>query len=265
VPVVRIEDPKDARLDGFSHDGEAAGTLVAESALAVDRLLASTYEVIAVLATSSHAERLGPRVRGTVPLYVAAPEIVAHRVGRRFHRGCAAIARRPAPAAPEARAQLLPPRVLALDRVTDPVNVGAVIRHAAALGAPHVVLGPGCGDPWSRRAIRASVGNVFRLCVEQVPDLHAWVDSARRSSPETRVLAAVLDADAAPLGTFRAPERAILLLGNEGDGLGPVSAAADLRVTIPMDPTADSLNVAAAAAVLLFALHPPLTLTPGLG
>lgn len=246
----------DARLDGFSHEGEAPGTLVAESALAVDRLLASTYEVTAVLATPSHAERLAPRVRDPVPLYVAEPEIVAHRVGRRFHRGCAAIGRRPAPAAAEARTHPIPSRVLALDRVSDPVNVGAAIRHAAALGAPHVVLGPGCGDPWSRRAIRASVGNVFRLRVEQVPDLRAWVDFARASAPETRVLAAVLDAGAAPLGSFRAPERAILLLGNEGDGLGPVSVAADLRVTIPVDPAADSLNVAAAAAVLLFALRP---------
>jgi tRNA G18 (ribose-2'-O)-methylase SpoU len=145
--------------------------------------------------------------------------------------------------------------VLVLDDMVDHTNVGAAFRSAAALGADAVLVGERCADPLYRRSVRVSMGTVFQVPWTRLP---AWREARGILQSEGLHLAALALADGAvSLDDFAAdpPERVALLLGAEGDGLSRQAiAAADTVVTIPMAGGVDSLNVAAAAAVALWAL-----------
>ena len=134
-----------------------------------------------------------------------------------------------------------------LDAVQDPGNVGTLIRTAAAAGATAVVLGPGCADPWSPKALRAGMGGHFETAV--VNDL-AWADAARAFGGH--ILALALDGSRSLYDTVLDGDVAVLL-GNEGAGLSEsVAALANARVHIPMPGAVESLNVAAAGAIVCF-------------
>jgi TrmH family RNA methyltransferase len=128
---------------------------------------------------------------------------------------------------------------LALWRVVDPGNVGTLIRTADAFGAA-VALSPGCADPLGPKAVRASVGAVFRV------PLLAWDDA-----PGSRV--ALVAHGGMPLGEVPLDGPVTFLLGAEREGLpDEVAAASDRRATIPLPGSAESLNVAAAGALALY-------------
>lgn len=134
-----------------------------------------------------------------------------------------------------------------LDAVQDPGNVGTLIRTAAAAGARAVVLGAGCADGWSPRVLRAGMGGHFVLDVVQTP-----LDAQIFSSFPGQVLA--MDSKGGEsLYAARFDRNAAFLLGNEGAGLSAeVTALAGSRVSIPMAGGVESLNVAAAGAVICF-------------
>ena len=128
------------------------------------------------------------------------------------------------------------PAVL-LESLRDPVNVGAVIRTAAALGVGCLILSRDCADIYHPRTIRAAMGTLFSMTV-------------------LRVYAAALDADAVRLGTFAFGAEDCVVIGNEGHGLSPaVIDACDRSVYIPMQGDTESLNASVAAALLMWELH----------
>ena len=136
-----------------------------------------------------------------------------------------------------------------LDRVADPGNVGTVVRAAHALCDGPVVLGPGCADPWSPKAVRASMGSVFarpplRARLEDLPGTAVALD--RDGELELPRLAAALEGEGAG--------QVVLCLGAERTGLSQeVLDRAALRVRVPLRPDGpDSLNVAMAAALALY-------------
>lgn len=134
-----------------------------------------------------------------------------------------------------------------LDAVQDPGNVGTLIRTAAAAGATVVVLGAGCADAWSPRVLRAGMGGQFALRV-----VATTLDARLLECFPGRVMAMERDGGES-LFVGRLPEHAAFLLGNEGSGLSAaVAALAHSRVTIPMAGGVESLNVAAAGAVVCF-------------
>lgn len=251
------DDPRVAPyrdLKGRARDpGRDPGRFVVEGELAVVRVLESALEVESVLTTPSRLERLAPHLRGR-PALVVAPALLDRVAGVDLHRGCLALARRPA------RAPLaLPPPATARSTVVvaqglaDPVNVGALARDARAFGVDLLVVEGKGADPYSPRAVRASMGLVFSQPLALSDDLAA--DVARLRAQGRRVVAATLSPRATPLPRFARPPHLALLVGNEGEGLrADLLALADDEVTIPMAPGADSLNVAAAAAVFLYAL-----------
>ena len=188
------------------------------------------------------------------PELVAESEISAF-AGYPFHRGAFALARRPRALAP---AEALAPAgekaatILVLPEIGDPENLGSAFRNAAAFGCSALLLGPSGPDPLCRRVLRVSMG---------APLLLPW---ARLRGPEQlsilserayETAACVLDRDAADLRTWTRPERLALVLGNEAFGLSdPWLEACRYRLTIPMRGAVDLLNVATAAAVILYAL-----------
>jgi tRNA G18 (ribose-2'-O)-methylase SpoU len=231
---------------------------IVEGALAVQRLLASAHEIESVVCTPSQRARF--ELPAELPVFELSKPEISQLTGFDFHRGVLACARRPAQQR-ELDADTLE-RLRGQDRVTivvaeglaDPRNLGALVRNVAAFSGDLVIADARGADLYSRLAIRSSVGNVFRvpcLVSDALPATIAWL---ARALP-AEIIAATPDPDASSLPNFDPPPKQILLVGNEGAGLSSeLLACADHRVRIPVAAGSDSLNVAAATAVLLYAL-----------
>lgn len=140
------------------------------------------------------------------------------------------------------------PRILVLDAVQDPGNLGTLVRTAEALGLGGLVCLAGTVEPWNPKVVRAAAG-----CTVRVPILRAeWPEAAARLRERgARIWAA--DAGGRPFERDDdAPERLALVLGNEASGVSaPVLAEADRTVSVPMAGRVESLNVAVAGAILM--------------
>ena len=144
-------------------------------------------------------------------------------------------------------------RLLLAEDLQDPGNVGTLIRTANAFGFDGVILAGACADPFGPKAVRASMGAVFRRRVWTLPSGEAIRALREKSIP---LIAAALRADAQTLGKCAFPPRLALAIGNEGHGLSAeMLEAAEQVVRIPMEPGAESLNAGAAAAVLLWEVY----------
>jgi len=219
-------------------------------------LAAPRFRVRSVLGTASAVASLGEALeRSATRVYVGPPETLERVVGFRFHRGCLAAGERPAGLGLDALAGPAGRRVLvALEAVTNPDNVGGVFRNATAFGADGVLLGPGCADPLYRRALRVSMGGALVTPSATVPDWPAAL--ARLRAAGFMIAALTPDPTALDITAFGdAPERLVLLLGSEAEGLSAASrAATDAQVRIAIAPGVDSLNVATAAGIALHRL-----------
>lgn len=137
---------------------------------------------------------------------------------------------------------------VALERVADPSNVGAVARTAEALGIDGILLSSDGCDPFSPKALRASMGALLRIPVAVIDNL---TDDLRAAGLKS--YAAVVDRDAKPVDRAGFHKGSVVLIGNEANGLLPQTAAAcDEKITIPMAGKAESLNAAAAASIILW-------------
>ena len=140
-------------------------------------------------------------------------------------------------------------KILLLESVRDPLNVGAIIRASAAFGVDRLILSSDCADVYNSKVIRASMGNLFGVCVDRVPDMPCAVKALRQNG--RRVFAAALERDAYRLGELEIRDGDCVIIGNEGHGLDKNTIdACDGTVYIPMADGVESLNAATAAAVL---------------
>ena len=142
-------------------------------------------------------------------------------------------------------------RVLLAEDMQDPGNVGTMIRTAAAFDFDGVLLAGACADPWGPKAVRGSMGAVFRLRILERENVRDALEEL--SAAALPLYAAALTEDSEAAGRIVFPEQMVLAVGNEGHGLSEdVLRAAERIVRIPMEPGAESLNAAAAAAVLMW-------------
>jgi len=258
VPVVHITDLSDERLVDYSHQTDVAlkksggGIYIAESALVLERAIRAGHTPRSVLALGGTVDEAVALVGAEVTVFFGPGELLAELTGYLLHRGLIAAMNRPA--LPAARDLLTGARrVVVLEDVADPTNVGAIFRSVAAIGADAVLVTPRCSDPYYRRAIRVSMGTVLQVPWTRVADWSSLGGLLAASGFHIAALA--LTPEAVSLREFVAPAKLALVLGAEGVGLtAEALAAADFVVQIPMMNGIDSLNVAAAAAVALWAL-----------
>lgn len=271
--VVRIDDATDDRLADFRDLTDialrrilepAGGLYIAESVKVITRAISAGHRPRSILVQEkwlAEVEALLAASGAAGPIYVVTDAVAEQLTGYAVHRGALASMHRPV--LPSVEEVLTDARlVLVLDDIVDHTNVGAAFRAAAGIGADAVLVSPRCADPLYRRSVRVSMGTVFQVPWTRLPDGRGGPWAAGREvfrAAGIHLAALALTDDAVPLDVFAAhrPERVALVLGAEGDGLSRRALeAADSVVTIPMRVGVDSLNVAAAAAVALWALQP---------
>ena len=236
---------------------ERKGLFVAEGRLTVERLLDERrFEVESVAVTPAAAQALATVLarHPGVPVHVCDPPDLEAVTGFAFHRGCLALARRPE--APALATFATATRLLALEGVGNPDNVGGLFRVALALGASGVLLDRTSADPLYRKAIRTSMAASLRVPFTRVEPWPSALDDLKGRG--FTVVALTPDPEAVPIDAYELEpgSRFILVLGSEGPGLRPESMGyADARLRIPIDPRADSLNVVVAAGIALTSLR----------
>jgi len=254
-----LDDYRSLNDQAFRRRYEGDEFFIAEGYVAIDRLIESGHRVRSVLLAPSRVERFAANAAVLeaigVPVYVADREVIAEVVGFDLHRGVIACAeRRPHPSLDDVLADAR--RIAVLEGLNDAENLGAIARAARAFAIDGVVVDPTCTDPYSRRTIRVSMGEVLGLAIVRVDRWETVTDRLREAGLETWAMTPTPDAD--DLWSVAVPERVAVCLGAEGPGLGRMlMAGADRRVRIPIAATVDSLNVAQAAAVTFAAVSRP--------
>jgi tRNA G18 (ribose-2'-O)-methylase SpoU len=277
---IEITDPADERVRDYFTLTDVAlrtkveperGLYLAESEKVIRRALGAGHRPRSFLMGQRWLTDLSDLVdqaeSESVPVFVADAAVIEAMTGFHLHRGALASMQRPLLVAPGVLLQdtvrrntLLQTasRVVILEDIVDHTNVGAVFRSAAALGVDAVLITPRCADPLYRRAVRVSMGTVFQVPWTRI-DL--WPGGLKVLQDNGFMVAAfALTDDAVSLDALAAdqPERLAVIFGTEGDGLSHRAVeGADLVVKIPMSGGVDSLNVAAASAVAMWALRPP--------
>ena len=264
---IRIDEPSDPRIEEYiglrdqelrrrreSPGGDLSGIFVAEGDIVVQRAVRAGYRLRSVLVDATRATPLPAEVGPDVPVFAAGPGVVLRITGMGVHRGMmASFDRRLEATASAVLASAT--RVVVLENVNNPTNLGVIARSAIGLGADGLLLDPSCCDPLYRRASRVAMGEVFAMPwarLGRFPDgLDEVVDAG------FSLLALTPDREAESIDTLQlAPgERVALVLGAEGPGLtADAMARIGRRVRIPIHGGVDSLNVAAAAAVACYVL-----------
>lgn len=270
--IIEIQDFSDPALDLYARltenqllnraDPENA-LFIAESPLVIGRALDAHCEPVSFLMERQHIEGKGREILARcckdIPVYTDEESVLAQLTGFHLTRGMLCAMRRPKlPAAEEVCRSAR--RIVVLENVMNPTNIGAIFRSAAALGMDAVLLTSAGSDPLYRRASRVSMGNVFLIPWTYLPEEGDWTALLR--SLGFRTVAMALRDDSVRLDDPRlaAEEKLAIVMGTEGDGLASSTiASCDYTVKIPMYHGVDSLNVAAASAVAFYELGlPPL-------
>lgn len=266
IQFTLIENYEDPELDVYARLTEAQllnrfepkkGMFIAESPKVIQRALDAGCVPVSLLVERGHCNEEAQQAIsrcGDVPVYTASMDILTRLTGFQLTRGMLCAMRRPS--LPDLETVLAgTTRVVVLEDVMNPTNMGAIFRSAAALGMDAVLLTPACTDPLYRRSARVSMGTVF-----QVPWTYLdrdWISTLRSYGFRTAAMALTDDSVSIDYPALKQEPRLAVVLGTEGDGLAAKTIAdCDYTVKIPMGHGVDSLNVAAASAVAFWELRP---------
>jgi tRNA G18 (ribose-2'-O)-methylase SpoU len=221
------------------------GVYLVESAL--EEALAGRLRIRSILVAETRQQSWVERVPAGTDLLVLADAELHSLLGFTFHRGVLACVE---PPAERSRSEFNAcRRLLVLPRIDQEENLGLLLRSAAALGMDGVLLGGGV-SLWARRTLRTSMGGAFRIPVWQREDPAPLLEEWQAAGGET--VAAALGTGCEDARRWKPAARTALLLGSEDRGLEPAwLARAQKRLAIPMARGMDSLNVAAAGAILM--------------
>lgn len=265
--IIEIHDFSDPALDVYARLTENQllnradpdnALFVAESPLVIGRALDAGCEPVSFLMERQHTQGKGREILARccqdIPVYTADESVLTQLTGFHLTRGMLCAMRRPKLQSVEdicrdAR------RVVVLENVMNPTNIGAIFRSAAALGMDAVLLTTAGSDPLYRRASRVSMGNVFLIPWTYLPESGDWTQLLRDLGFRTVAMALRNDSVRLDDPRLAAEEKLAIVMGTEGDGLASSTiASCDYTVRIPMYHGVDSLNVAAASAVAFYEL-----------
>ncbi len=231
------------------------GMFIAESPKVIERALDAGYEPVSCLIEKRHIEGEGKQILAKikdVPIFCAEFDVLTQLTGFKLTRGMlCAMKRKPLLKVKEICKNKS--RIVILDKVMNPTNVGAIIRSAAALGMDAVILTAGCSDPLYRRAARVSMGTVFQIDWTFLND--DSLDEIKDLGFKTVAMALKDNSISINDPLLINENKLAIIMGTEGDGLSDKTISdCDFTVKIPMYHGVDSLNVAAASAVAFYQL-----------
>jgi len=237
---------------------EGDAYFLSEGWVSIERLIDSGHEFRSVLLSPSRVDRFlpfmgRPELDG-VPVYVADRDVMHDIVGFDLPRAVLVSAvRRPLTTVADLAATA--DRLIVLEALNDDENVGAIARAARAFDIDGILLSPTCTDPYHRRTVRVSMGEILHMRVARA-ERDEWPDAlAALHSRGFESWAMTPSIDAVDVWDADVPERLAIVLGAEGPGLtGAVLGTATKRVRIPISPAVDSLNVGYAAAIVFAAI-----------
>ena len=266
--VIEITDFSAPELDVYARLTEAQllnrfepakGMFIAESPKVIHRALDGGCEPVSMLMERKDIDGSAREILERcpeIPVYTADEELLCNLTGYHLTRGVLCAMRRPKLPTVEEICRTAK-RIVILENVQNPTNVGAIFRSAAALGMDALLLTPGCSNPLYRRSARVSMGTVF-----QIPWTFTgnWPEEGmaqlRELGFKTASMALSDDSVSIDDPALMAEEKLAVLMGSEGDGLTEQTIAqSDYTVKIPMYHGVDSLNVAAASAVAFWQLR----------
>ena len=270
--IVEITDFSDPRLDVYARLTEAQllnrfepakGMFIAESPKVIDRALNAGCVPVSLLMERKDIDGSAREIIsrcGDIPLFTADRDVLCQLTGYQLTRGVLCAMRRPALPSVEDILRSAR-RVVILENVQNPTNVGAIFRSAAALGMDAILLTPGCSNPLYRRSARVSMGTVFQIPwtfigKESTDWPEAGMAKIRSLGFKTAAMALSDNSVSIDDPQLAQEEKLAIILGSEGDGLTETTIAdCDYTVKIPMYHGVDSLNVAAASAVAFWELR----------
>ena len=266
--VIEITDFSAPELDVYARLTEAQllnrfepakGMFIAESPKVIHRALDGGCQPVSMLMERKDIDGSAAEILARcpeIPVYTADEDLLCKLTGYHLTRGVLCAMRRPQLPTVEEICRSAN-RIVILENVQNPTNVGAIFRSAAALGMDAVLLTPGCSNPLYRRSARVSMGTVF-----QIPWTFtgAWPEEGMQQLKELgfKTAAMALSDNSVSIDDpgLLAEEKLAILMGSEGDGLTETTiASCDYTVKIPMYHDVDSLNVAAASAVAFWQLR----------
>jgi tRNA G18 (ribose-2'-O)-methylase SpoU len=270
--VIEITDFSDPRLDVYARLTEAQllnrfepakGMFIAESPKVIDRALNAGCKPVSLLMERKDIDGSAKEIIercGDIPVFTADRDVLCQLTGYQLTRGVLCAMLRPKlPRVEEAVKSAR--RIVILENVQNPTNVGAIFRSAAALGMDAILLTPGCSNPLYRRSARVSMGTVFQIpwtfIGEETSDWpERGMETLRALGFKTAAMALSDHSVSIDDPALAREEKLAIILGSEGDGLTDTTIAdCDFTVKIPMYHGVDSLNVAAASAVAFWELR----------
>jgi len=250
IPIEDLDHPdvqiyQRLRENAFAKDG----SFIADSPNVVKLLLESGVTVCSLFATPEYyAKHASFLANFQIPkAYVAPKQILEQVVGHRLHHNVMMHAIRP----DETPLEKMDDHILMLTEISNADNIGAIARSAAALGV-HSYLVPQQGPhPYSRRAVRVSMGHIGRLNYHCYGDIKETIQTLKAKG--YRIFAAEVTPDSTPLSQVNVPPKWVLLMGHEQLGISDdILSLCDEVVTIEMEPGIKSFNVAIAASIMMY-------------
>lgn len=220
-----------------------SGCFLVEGRKMVEEAAASRFQVEAILADAERVQDF--TLPEGIPVYTMPEHVLAAVCDTKTPQGIAAVVR-------IANSTELGGKLVVMDGVQDPGNVGTIIRTADAAGMEGVLLSSQCADIFSPKVLRATMGSIFRMGMVVTDDLPGELEKLKAKG--SSVISSQLDGEPfyerSPVG-----ERFCLVIGSEGNGVTPeVQAVATHRVKLPMRGGAESLNAAVAAGIMMYEL-----------
>lgn len=267
--LIRVTDAADPRLERFRWrdrqlasrrdrtETVGAGLFVAEGDLVVERAIDAECSPVAYLCEEKWAEEHASLLAG-VDVFVGDEALRREVTGLGVPLRSTGLFVRPAPRNPDVLADAAA-RMVIVESVDNPTNLGAIVRSAAALGWDALVLDSVSADPLARRALRVSMGTALTLPFARLPAADSVASFVKRHDLVVIALTPATDAEDISL-VHSGQHKVALVFGSERDGVSDETMrAARHRVRIPMYGDVDSLNVGAAAAIAMYTLGPGAT------
>ncbi len=251
--TIHIDDIHASELEIYhqfrEHAFKADGSFVADSPKVVNLLLTQAIEVKSILATQeyydAHHSLLTSKQAAT--FYVATKEQMQHIVGHKIHHNVMMHGIRPK----ETPLHALGDHIIMLDEISSTQNIGSIARSAAALGINSYLLPKHGPHPYSRRALRVSMGHVSMLKIHTYSDITETITALKAEGYS--IYAAEVTEDSTPLASIKVADKWVLLMGHEGLGLSEeILSLCDEVVTIEMEKGVKSFNVGVAASILMY-------------